>query len=97
MPVRVVPFPSFVRSRVFVACRIVFFQEEPDYGFHPWALANGIECGGGDGGKSMASDGRAGGEEGMEEEEWNFDYDEDVEDIEVGKATPAKRRTYELL
>eukprot|EP00752_Nemacystus_decipiens_P009378 g8381.t1 len=44
-------------------------QEEQYYGFHPWALANGIECGGG---KAMADE--AEGEEG---DPWEFDDEED--------------------
>lgn len=44
-----------------------------DHAFHPWSLANGIECGGG---KAMARGG--GEEEGFdgEEEDWGFDDDD---------------------
>jgi len=85
-PLRVVPIlRAFLVSWLF--CRIDF-QEEPDYSFHPWALANGIECGGG--GNAMAAAGRAGGQEGVEDEEWSFDYDGDAEDMEVRNLAPPK-------
>lgn len=54
-------------------------QEEETYGFHPWALANGIECGGGSGGdKAWAGEGE------NEEEGWSSDDDEEEYEFEDG-------------
>lgn len=54
-------------------------QEEENYGFHPWALANGIECGGE---KSIAkgAEGEEGGEESAFDGDsyWGGDYGEEV-------------------
>lgn len=65
---------SLVRWHASLVCRGVNLpfhlrQEEKFYGFHPWALEDGVERGGG---KAMAA--AAEGKEGVED--WSFDDDD---------------------
>ncbi|CAM9361381.1 unnamed protein product [Pylaiella littoralis] len=48
-------------------------QEEENYGFHPWALANGIECGGG---KAAGDEGEDGVEQRDDGDEEQYEYED---------------------